>query len=205
MSGDSAISNNTITFGGGREDFVQTDGGVNNNTIISGNGAVDHVFGGGPSGGNKIVLGNGAGDFVTLGASVTSPGGDYIATGTGAGDTVTVGVHTKADMFAFALGTSSANFTTVSGAAAGDQVEVNGGQLGGAINTSFDGTSYANLAAFISAIGAPTKGDTYLGTDGTDTFIFTDTSTGHTGAIEITGVTPFLHSAMSHGVLTLTA
>jgi hypothetical protein len=81
-------------------------------------------------------------------------------------------------------------------------MEVN---LGGTINKTFDGTSYANLSAFISAIGAPTKGDTYLGTDGTDTFIFTNTSTGHTGAIEITGVSPFLQSTISHGVLTLTA
>ena len=76
----------------------------------------------------QTTLGNGNNDAVTLGSG---HGGDYIATGRGSGDTVTVGASfLPPDTFAFALGTNGTNFTTVSGATAGDHVVVNGGQLG---------------------------------------------------------------------------
>jgi hypothetical protein len=160
----------------------------------------------GPSSNNKITLGNGQNDSVTLGPTSTSPGGDVLATGTGAGDTVTVGAHTDADTFAFALGTSGANFTTVSGAAAGDHVVVNGGQLG---NTLLSGaTADTTLATYIKSLGPLTKGDTYVGFINTssahDTFIVTDTASGQTGAIELTGVA-FEHSTLANHVLTLHA
>ena len=117
---------------------------------------------------------------------------------------VTVGAHTDADTFAFALGTTGVNFTTVSGAAAGDHVVVNGGQLG---NTLLSGsTTDATLATYISSLGTLTKGDTYVGfnTSANDTFIVTDTASGHTGAIELTGVA-FQTSTLANHVLTLHA
>ena len=137
-------------------------------------------------------------------SDLTSPGGDYIATGTGAGDVVLVGAHTNADTFGFALGTTGVNFTTVSGAAAGDHVVVNGGQLG---NTLLSGsTGDTSLAAYITSLGTLTQGDTYVGfnTNAHDTFIVTDTATGQTGAIELTGVA-FQHSTLANHVLTLQA
>jgi hypothetical protein len=145
-------------------------------------------------------LRNGPNDSVSLGAG---SGGDYIATGTGSGDMVDVVAHTHADIFAFALGTNGTDFTTVAGALVGDKVEVNNGQLGGTLVNEGESASYTSLAAFISAIAAHV-GHTYVGNNGTDTFIYTDTSGGQTGAIEIAG-TFAGSSPISNHVLTLAA
>jgi hypothetical protein len=190
-------SNNIITLGNGAGDMVNADGS-DNFTITLGNGAGDTVNGGATMN-DTITLGNGKGDQVTLGPD---SGGDYIATGTGAGDTVTVvGPHTSFDTLAFALGTNGTKFTTVSGAAVGDHVVVNGGQLG---NTLASGaTTHTTLASYISSLTL-TKGETYVGFNATadDTFVVTDTASGQTGAIELTGVA-FQHSTLAHHVLTL--
>ena len=117
-----------------------------------------------------------------------------------------MGAHTDADTFAFALGTTGVNFTTVSGAAAGDHVVVNGGQLGNTLLSA--STTDTTLASYISSLGTLTKGDTYVGfintTSAHDTFIVTDTASGQTGAIELTGVA-FQHSTLANHVLTLHA
>jgi hypothetical protein len=211
VSADVGGSNNTFTFGNGDNDSAEVSGlikgmGASNNTFTFGNGIADNVEVFGPSSNNKITLGNGQSDFVTLGPTSTSPGGDYIATGTGAGDQVTVGAHTDADTFAFALGTTGVNFTTVSGAAAGDHVVVNGGQLGNTLLSS-GVTAAPNLADYISSLGTLTKGDTYVAVSpltgaGPATFIVTDTASGQIGAIELTGV-QFQHSTLANHVLTL--
>jgi hypothetical protein len=58
------------------------------------------------------------------------------------------------------------------------------------------------LSSFINAVvGDPTKGHTYIGNNGTITFIETDTASGQVGAVEIVGV--FAHSTISNHVLTL--
>jgi hypothetical protein len=206
-------NNNTFTFGNGNDDNADIGHlaiagvGGSNNTFTFGNGAGDFVDIFGPSSNNKITLGNGQGDSVGLGkmstTDVTSPGGDYVATGTGASDIVTVGAHADADTFAFALGTTGVNFTTVFAAAAGDHVVVNGGQLG---NTLLSGSTVdLSLADYIGSLGTLTKGDTYVGfnTSVHETFIVTDTASGHTGAIEITGA--FQTSTLANHVLTLHA
>ena len=208
------IGNNSIAFGNGGGDNV-TDHGtgatLTNNTINFGNGNDDYVMVAGPSGYNKITLGNGQNDSVTLGPNVTNQGGDYIATGTGAGDSVIVGPHTTADTFAFALGTGASAYTTISGnpytsgnsAQICDQIAVNGGQLGNTlvnVNTVSPGDT---MATFISHdVGTPIAGHTYIGNNGIDTFIYTDTQTGQKGAIEVVGV--FGGSIENH-VLTLLA
>jgi hypothetical protein len=104
------------------------------------------------------------------------------------------------------LGTTGANFTTVSGAAAGDHVVVNGGQLGNTLSPLSGATADTSLATYISSLGTLTKGDTYVGfnTSAQDTFIVTDTASGQTGAIELTGVA-FQHSTLANHVLTLQA
>jgi hypothetical protein len=146
-------------------------------------------------------LRNGPNDSVSLGAG---SGGDYIATGTGSGDVVDVGSHTHADIFAFALGTNGTDYTTVFGAQVGDQVEVNNGQLGSTlVNEGENDASFTSLAAFIQEIVAE-PGHTYVGNSRTDTFIYTDTSGGQTGAIDIAG-TLVGSSPISNHVLTLAA
>ena len=194
------FGNNSITFGNGDGDNV-TDHGtgatITNNTINFGNGNGDYVSVAGSSSNNKITLGNGQNDSVTLGPNVTNQGGDYIATGTGAGDSVIVGPHTTADTFAFALGTGGSAYTTISGnpyslgnsAQIGDHVAVNGGQLGNTLVNVTTVSPADTMATFISHdIGTPKAGDTYIGNNGTDTFIYTDTQTGQKGAIEVVGV-----------------
>src|SRR5262249_8975376 len=144
-----------------------------------------HTFGG-----DTITLGNGAMDVVALGDTVVGAAGDYIATGTGTGDMVTVSSHINPDTFAFALGTSGANFTTVTGAqggVSGDQLVVNGGQLGGTLVAVADGPPTQTLASFIASIASPTTDNTYVGNNGADTFVFTVTQAG-TGAVEIVGI-----------------
>jgi hypothetical protein len=126
-------------------------------------------------------------------AAITSPREPGLQT------TVSVGWHTNPDTFAFAFGTNGKYFTTVTGAAAGDRVVVNGGQLG---NTLVQGpTAAASLGAFITSLGTLTKGDTYVGWDATDSFVVTDAQSGKTGAIEVVGV--FTHSTLANHVLTL--
>ena len=204
-----SLSNSTITFGNGDGDTaidaLRPTGSISNNTIIFGKGDGDQLLS--PfdaSSNNKIILGNGQGDRVLLGTSAgLNSGGDYVATGTGAGDIVRVGAHTNADTFAFTFGTSGANFTTVTGAAAGDHVVVNGGQLGNALSSLSGATADTTLASYISSLGTLTKGDTYVGLTPTSvdaTFIVTDSSSGQIGAIELTG----LHTAsISNHALTL--
>jgi hypothetical protein len=46
-------------------------------------------------------------------------------------------------------------------------------------------------------------GDTYMGNNGIDTLIFTDTQKGQTGALEIAGVFSGRNSTISNHVLTL--
>ena len=115
-----------------------------------------------------------------------------------------MGAHTNADTFGFALGTTGVNFTFVSGAAVGDHVVVNGGQLGNTLLSA--STTDTTLATYISSLGTLTKGDTYVGfnTSANDTFIVTDTASGQTGAVELTGVA-FEHSTLANHVLTLHA
>jgi hypothetical protein len=62
--------------------------------------------------------------------------------------------------------------------------------------------SSTTLASFIEAIAAM-PGHTYMGNNGTDTFIFTDTQNGHTGAIEMASVFSGTKSTISNHVLTL--
>jgi hypothetical protein len=209
--GSWAISGNTITFGNGGGDHVADTYSsygqvipITNNKITLGNGEGDYVSVSGASGNNKIVLGNGANDYVNLGfgAGVTSTGGDNIATGTGANDTVTVGAHTNADTFAFAMGTNTTRFTTVTGAQSGDYVVVNGDQLGDTL-VSKGFSSGETLASFLASIVSPTTDHTYVGNNGADTFIFTDSPTGHTGVVDIVGVFNPIQANLVNHVLTL--
>jgi hypothetical protein len=209
------ISYNAIDFGKGDDDYlgslpilgVDPSLSISNNTITFGDGNNDAVTVYGSSSNNTIRVGNGSNDSITLGTGTPSNGGgDYVATGTGAGDTVAVGLHANPDTFAFALGTSGTNFTTVSGAAALDNVVVNGGYLGNTLSPLSGATTDTTLATYISSLGTLTKGDTYVGFNTTPgemfTFIVTDTASGQTGAIEITGVA-FQHSTLASHVLTL--
>jgi hypothetical protein len=193
-SGDNiaAFSGNQISFGGGNGDFVSTNAAtITNNHIQMGNGTGDSVSLLSTSGNNFIGLGNGNGDAVTLGSGA---GGDTIFTGTGL-DTVTVGDHTKADFFSFALGTNGSSFTTITGAQIGDFL-ISGNHLGSnVVNSS---TSFTTLADFIAGL-VLTNGNTYVGTNGTDTFVVTDFN-GQVGAVELVGV--FSGHAFNH-VLTL--
>ena len=137
------LINNTITFGDGNGNSV-TAGGSHNNTI---------------------TFGNGDNDSVTLGSAVRNPGGDSLTMGTGAGDTITVGFHNHADTFAFALGTGSTNFTTVTGAQSGDHFLLNSNGNGNALGHTLvvEQTQTADMASFITSLGTLTKGDTYIG------------------------------------------
>jgi hypothetical protein len=187
-----SMSNDRITFGNGAGDYVSTNAAtITNNHIQMGNGTGDYVSLLGSSSNNFIGLGNGSGDAVTLGSGA---GGDRIVTGTGL-DTVTVGDHTKADFFNFALGTNGSSFTTITGAQIGDFL-ISGNHLGSnVVNSS---TSFTTLADFIAGL-VLTNGNTYVGTNGTDTFVVTDFN-GQVGAVELVGV--FSGHAFNH-VLTL--
>ena len=187
-----SMSNDRITFGNGAGDYVSTNAATNtNNHIQMGNGTGDYVSLLGTSGNNFISLGNGSGDAVTLGSGA---GGDRIVTGTGL-DTVTVGDHTKADFFNFALNTNGSSFTTITGAQIGDFL-ISTNHLGSnVVNSS---TSASTLADFIAGL-VLTNGNTYVGTNGTDTFVVTDFN-GQVGAVELVGV--FSGHAFNH-VLTL--
>lgn len=114
---------------------------------------------------------------------------------------VTVGTHTNPDTFVFALGTSGANYTTINGAAAGDAVEVPGGQLGNTLVN--ESTTDTTLASFISSLGHLTKGETYVGynTTANETFVVTDTASGQTGAVELTEA--FHNSVLANHILHL--
>jgi hypothetical protein len=80
---------------------------------------------------------------------------------------------------------------------------VNGGQLGNTPPVEKGFSSGETMSSFIGSIPSPTKGDTYIGNNGSDTFIFTDTTSGHTSAIEVVGV--FANSTIASHVLTLEA
>ena len=148
------------------------------------------------SGNNFIRLGNGSGDAVTLSSGA---GGDFIVTGTGL-DTVTVGDHTKADFFYFALGTNGSSFTTITGAQIGDFL-ISGNHLGSnVVNSS---TSFTTLADFIAGL-VLTNGNTYVGTNGTNTFVVTDYN-GQVGAVELVGVFSGHTVSLANHVLTLEA
>ena len=194
-----AFSGNQISFAGGNGDFVSITGAttITNNHIQMGNGTGDYVSLLGSSSNNFIGLGNGSGDAVTLGSGA---GGDNIVTGTGL-DTVTVGDHRNADFFNFALNTNGSSFTTITGAQIRDSLSFNGNHLGSnVVNSS---TSATTLADFIAGL-VLTNGNTYVGTNGTDTFVVTDYN-GQVGAVELVGVfSGHTFSAASH-VLTLEA
>jgi hypothetical protein len=65
-------------------------------------------------------------------------------------------------------------------------------------------TTATTLASYIQSLGTLTPNDTYVGFNITanETFIVTDTASGHTGAIEIMGVA-FQHSVLAGHTLTL--
>jgi len=161
---------------------------------------------------NTIIVGNGNFDDVTLAAlSGTAIGADTIITGTGSSDTVNVAAHTNADTFGFSLGTNGTSFTKITGAQTGDQVAVGNSAglvltdpngLGNTLVNEGSNSSWTSLALFIQAIAAM-PGDTFMGNNGTDTFIFTDTANGQTGAIELAGVFSGANSTISNHVMTL--
>ena len=147
---------------------------------------------------NTITFGNGNGDTVALGPGA---GGDTINTGTGL-DTVIVGSHTNLDTFGFALGTNGSSFTTIFGAQIGDHLACNnslGNSLQLGINVVNSATSATTLANFIAGL-VLTSGNTYVGTNGTDTFVVTDHN-GQIGAVELVGV--FAGTATAAHILTL--
>src|SRR5262249_271788 len=176
-------------------------------------GRSDRVVGGGGSGHDTIIVGNGNGDQITLNAPSGSKatGADTIITGTGSSDFVTVAAHTNADTFGFSLLTDGTSFTTINGAQAGDHVAVGNSAglvltdpngLGNTLVSKGSDSSWTSLALFIQAIASPVAGDTYVGNNGTDTFIFTDTQNGHTGAVELAGQV-FANNSIAGNVLTL--
>jgi hypothetical protein len=176
--------------------------------ISFGNGAGDHVSASAFDGGSStIIFGNRNGNVATLAGG---NGGDVIITGTGL-DTVTVGGHSTADTFGFVLETNGSSYTTVTGAWTGDQVAIGNLSgivvgltgLGNTLASERSNSSWTTLASFIQPIATPVPGHTYMGNNGTDTFIFTDTLNGHTGAIEIGGVFSGTNSTISGHVLTL--
>jgi trimeric autotransporter adhesin len=191
------ISGSTISFGNSAGDNVLAFASLSGDSFTFGNGNGDSVTGG-DGGGNTITVGNGNNDQVAL--SGPGPGGDSIATGTGSGDMVTVGTHTNPDTFAFALGTDGTHFTTVNGAATGDEVVVPGNQLGNTLAVN-EPTTDTSLSSFIGSLGHLTKGDTYVGYNASDTFVVTDTAGGHTGATEI--AEQFQHSTLANHILHL--
>ena len=191
------VSNNEIIFGQGNNDHVNVEGDLSGNTIRFGNGTDDSVTAD-TSSNNKITMGNGNGDAVTLGSG---GGGDTINTGTGL-DTVAVGSHTNPDTFGFALGTNGSSFTTITGAQIGDHLTCNnafGNSLQLGINVVNSVTSATTLANFIAGL-VLTSGNTYVGANGTDTFVVTDHN-GQIGAVELVGV--FAGTATASHVLTL--
>ena len=144
------------------------------------------------------------------GANGTVTGADTIITGTGSSDSVTVAAHTNADTFGFSLFTDGTSFTTVTGAQAGDHVAVGNSAgivtgsdgLGNTLVNEGSDSSWTSLALFIQAIAAPVPGDTFVGNNGTDTFIFTDTQNGQTGAVEIAAQV-FANNSIAGNTLTL--
>jgi hypothetical protein len=205
------LSNSTIILGNGDEDrfFVPTadnsPGTFDNNTIVLGNGNCDQIGIGTHSEDsyNTLTVGNGQKDSINI--FTASGGGDLITTGTGAGDQVEISNHTIADTFAFSLGTNGSAFTTVSatepggGALPGDQIVANTNGNGNAYGNALGNTLVAvtnvmatDMAGFINDLindlGPLQKGDTYVGNNGSDTFIVTETQSGKMGAIELQGV-----------------
>jgi len=124
-------------------------------------------------------------------------------------DTVTVAAHANADTFGFSLGTDGASFTKITGAQTGDDVAVGNHSgivtgsdgLGNTLVNEGSNSSWTSLALFIQAIATQVPGDTFVGNNGIDTFVFTDTQNGQTGAIEIAGV--FANNSIAGQTLTL--
>lgn len=212
---DDKITNSAITFGDGDKDNLHGPAAVSNfgpalltnDTIQFGNGNSDSVYAYASGGNNTIILGNGNNDIIALNVRA-GVGGDYLATGTGSGDAILVGGHTNADTFAFATFSSASvflstsSFTKVYGAQSNDKIEVNGGNLGDTLVSKGTLTVGTTLSSFINTVvGDPAKGHTYIGNNGTTTFIETDTQSGQLGAIEIVGT--FANSTISNHVLTL--
>src|SRR5262249_1141512 len=200
----------TITFGNGSGDTVAADGKLSNNTITLGNGFRDEVSIDGGSDHNTIIVGNGNFDDITLAAlSGTAIGADTIITGPGSSDTLNVAAHTNADTFGFSLGTNGTSFTTVAGAQTGDHVAVGNSAgvvtgsdgLGNTLVNEGSNSSWTSLALFIQAIATQVPGDTFVGNNGIDTFVFTDTQNGQTGAVELAGV--FANNSIAGQTLTL--
>jgi hypothetical protein len=209
------VSNSIINFGDGNNDSLHGPSIaplfgqkiLSNDTIQFGNGNGDSVYAYSSGGNNTIILGNGNNDVIALNIRA-GLGGDYLATGIGSGDAIVASNHTNADTFAFATFSSSLHFfgtsslTKVYGAQSNDKIEVNGGNLGDALVSKGMLPTGTTLSSFINTVvGDPTKGHTYIGNNGTTTFIETDTQSGQLGAIEIVGT--FAHSTISNHVLTL--
>jgi hypothetical protein len=123
-------SYDTISIGDGNGDEVSVRGDSSYDTITLGDGFFDRVSVVGNTDHDTIIVGNGPGDTITLNSNLsgTATGGDTIITGTGASDSVTVAAHTNADTFGFFAGDlnieNNSQFTTITGAQAGDQVAV---------------------------------------------------------------------------------
>jgi hypothetical protein len=132
---------------------------------------------------------------------------------------VFVGPRANADTFGFSLGTNGSSYTTIFGARAGDHVTAifNAGPSaifnagpGAIFNASIlanhiaanGSTNAMSLAQFISDLGPLHSGNTYIGSNGSDTFIVTDFYS-HVGAIDIVG--SFTTSSIAGHVLTLHA
>lgn len=195
------MTNNTITFGNGNQNHIDChsddfghSGETANNTIRFGNGAGDYLTAALDGGNNKIIMGNGAGDYITFGPGA---GGNTFITGTGADDRITVGAHTNPDTFGFSLQTNGSHYTTVSGAQAADHVILSSNNLANTIVQA--STTKTTIAAYISSLPLQ-SGKTYVGYNGTDTFIVTDVA-NKIGAIDIVG--NFSHNSISGHILTL--
>jgi hypothetical protein len=137
---------------------------------------------------DTIIVGNGNNDSIQLNTnfSGTATGGDTIVTGTGANDTVKVGTHTNPDTFGFAIGTDGTSFTTIFGAQSLDHV-ISDKNLHNVTNVSNVLPSTATLADFITSLALKPGNTTYVGNNGTDTFIVTEQGS-HIGAVELVGV-----------------
>ena len=74
--------------------------------------------------------------------------------------------------------------------------------LGNTLVNEGSNASWTSLALFIQAIATPVPGDTFVGNNGIDTFIFTDTANGQTGAVELAGQV-FANNSIAGNTLTL--
>jgi hypothetical protein len=137
----------TITAGNGVVHITELSG---NNVITIGDGAADSVNVTG-NGNNTIVVGNGAGDIISVGnGNNTITGGtgaETITVGTGQ-NTITVGAHTAADTFALGIAATANSYSTITGAAHGDIVNLD---VAGTHSSVFAGGTAATAQISLNA------------------------------------------------------